>query len=184
MKKVFRTISFCLLIAVMLMCAAQAEEITLGQPFEIKLVLPQSSAAKELRVTLNEMTSNNMGLRFGSQTGMTPAQPYAGYMQNNQLYLFSEQGFAAGEIGSMTVTLEEAHRVVEELGIHQYAPAGCSVYADNRIVSFFPGEAMTFTADLGGEFEVYDAVHQRPVGKTRYLELDIAARDCAVFELY
>ncbi len=106
MKKVFRTISFCLLIAVMLMCAAQAEEITLGQPFDIKLVLPQSSAAKELRVTLNEMTSNNMGLRFGSRTGMTPAQPYAGYMQNNQLYLFSEQGFAAGEIGSMTVTLE------------------------------------------------------------------------------
>jgi len=84
----------------------------------------------------------------------------------------------------MTVTLEEANRVVEALGIHQYAPAGCSVYADNRILSFFPGEAMTFTADLGGEFEVYDAVHQRPVGKTRYLELDIAARDCAVFELY
>ncbi len=83
----------------------------------------------------------------------------------------------------MTVPLEETRRLVEEAGVHTYAPAGCAVYADNRIVSFFPGEAMSFTADLGGEYEVYDAIGQHPLGKTRRLELELSAKSCAVFEL-
>ncbi len=54
----------------------------------------------------------------------------------------------------MSVSVKDARRVVEEVGIHTYAPTNCAVYADNRVVSFFPSEAMAFTADLGAEYDV------------------------------
>ncbi len=97
--------------------------------------------------------------------------------------------FALSELGErdivlpLTLSVEDARRVVEQAGVHAYAPAGCTVYADSRIVSFFPGEAMTFTADLGREYEVYDARNERPLGKTRYIDLDLPAKGGAVLEI-
>lgn len=84
----------------------------------------------------------------------------------------------------LNLTAEELRKVVEENGVHTYAPIHCAVYADNRVIGFFPcPEAMTFTADLGAEYEVYDPVRETPLGKRRYLELDIPAKGFAVFEI-
>lgn len=38
----------------------------------------------------------------------------------------------------------QLREVVEQAGVHCYAPAECTVYADNRMVSFFPREDMSF----------------------------------------
>ncbi len=81
------------------------------------------------------------------------------------------------------VTPQQTRRLIEEMGVHAYAPTGCAVYADNRIVSFFPNEEMHFTADLGAEYEVYDVMNERPLGKTRYLSLDLPAKGGAAFEI-
>ena len=42
---------------------------------------------------------------------------------------------------------------------------------------------MSFTADLGAEYEVFDPVTETSLGKRRYLELDIPEKGFAVFEL-
>jgi len=82
------------------------------------------------------------------------------------------------------LTAEQLRTVVEENGVHTYAPLNCAVYADNRAIGFFPcPDAMTFTADLGAEFEVYDPVAEKMIGKTRYLDLNIPEKGFAVFEL-
>lgn len=83
----------------------------------------------------------------------------------------------------LTATAQDTRRLVEEAGVHTYAPTNCAVYADNRIVSFFPGEAMAFTADLGAEYEVYDAMNERPLGKRRYIALDLPDKGGAAFEI-
>ncbi len=84
----------------------------------------------------------------------------------------------------LPVSVETARRVVETAGVHIFAPTGCAVYADNRLVSFFPHEAMDFTADLGEEYTVYDLRSERSLGKTRHLLLSIPDKGCAAFEIY
>ena len=87
-----------------------------------------------------------------------------------------EQGNAAFSYAPRTI--------VQENGIHTYAPLHCAVYADNRAIGFFPcPEAMQFTADLGAEYEVFDPMTETSLGKHRYLELDLPAKGFAVFEL-
>ncbi len=83
----------------------------------------------------------------------------------------------------LPVSVEVARQTVEAAGVHTFAPTGCAVYADNRLVSFFPNEAMNFTADLGDEYTVYDLRSERSLGKTRYLTLSISAKDCAAFAI-
>ena len=84
----------------------------------------------------------------------------------------------------LRLTPEELRKIVEENGVHTYGPLHCAVYADNRAVGFFPcPEAMTFTADLGAEYQVYDPMNEKSMGKCRYLELDIPEKGFAVFEL-
>lgn len=83
----------------------------------------------------------------------------------------------------LDVSVEDTRRVAVQGGVHTYGPAGCAVYGDNRIVSFFPEEAMAFRADLGAEYEVFDAINECPIGKTRYLDLNLPGKGGAVFEL-
>lgn len=83
----------------------------------------------------------------------------------------------------LEVSVEDTCRLAAQAGVHSYAPAGCAVYADNRIISFFPGEDVSFRADLGEEYEVYDAINECMIGKTRYLDLDLPGKGGAVFEI-
>lgn len=83
----------------------------------------------------------------------------------------------------LRLTAEELRRVVEENGVHTYAPVNCAVYTDNRVAAFFPGEDMKFTADLGAEYELFDAYHEKALGRSRYIDLDLPAKGFAVFEL-
>lgn len=82
------------------------------------------------------------------------------------------------------LTPEELREIVEENGVHTYAPLHCAVYADNRVIGFFPcPDAMQLTADLGAEYDVFDPVNEKELGRHRYLQLDIPAKGYAVFEL-
>ena len=84
----------------------------------------------------------------------------------------------------LRLTPEELLAIMQENGIHTYAPLHCAVYADNRTIGFFPcPEAMQFTADLGAEYEVFDPMTETSLGKRRYLDLQIPAKGFAVFEL-
>ena len=83
----------------------------------------------------------------------------------------------------LLLTPEQLRCVVEENGVHTYAPLGCAVYADNRAIGFFPKDEMAFTADLGAEYDVFDAMTGAALGRMRQLELQIPAKGFAVFEL-
>jgi hypothetical protein len=81
----------------------------------------------------------------------------------------------------LTLSVEDTRRIAEQTGVHTYAPCGCAVYADNRMVSFFAREAMAFTADLGAEYNVYDAINERPLGKVRFVDVVLAENGGAVY---
>ena len=51
-----------------------------------------------------------------------------------------------GDIVSATynLTATELREIVELAGVHCYAPVGCTVYVDNRILSFFPKQDVEF----------------------------------------
>ena len=42
------------------------------------------------------------------------------------------------------MTATELSKIVELAGVQCYAPVGCTVYADNRILSFFPKQDVEF----------------------------------------
>lgn len=50
----------------------------------------------------------------------------------------------------------ELRALVEAAGVHCLAPANCTVYADSRVVSFFPREDMTFRVEL--EEDLFDVM--------------------------
>lgn len=68
-------------------------------------------------------------------------------------------GKAAGEgvqVAPLDATVSQLRAMVEAAGVHCYAPAQCAVYADSRILSFFPKEDMTFVPNLPGSAGLTD----------------------------
>ena len=51
-------------------------------------------------------------------------------------------------VGDLNAGVGLLRRIVEGAGVHCYAPEECTVYADNRIVSFFPRLDMSFIPSL------------------------------------
>lgn len=49
---------------------------------------------------------------------------------------------------SLTLSVSQLREILRRCGVHFYAPEECAVYADNRLVSFFPKKDMSFTPDL------------------------------------
>lgn len=60
-------------------------------------------------------------------------------------------GKAVGEgvqVAPLDATTAQLRAILETANVHCYAPAQCTVYADNRVVSFFPREDMEFVPAL------------------------------------
>ena len=51
------------------------------------------------------------------------------------------------------VSAEDIHKYACEMECYVPAPSGCSVYADNRIIGFFPLEDAEFDAEIFGNTE-------------------------------
>jgi len=51
-------------------------------------------------------------------------------------------------LGDLAADVELLRNIVEGAGVHCYAPSECAVYADNRIVSFFPRKDMSFIPSM------------------------------------
>ena len=82
----------------------------------------------------------------------------------------------------LPITVAQARNVVETAGVHCFAPEECTVYADNRILSFFPRVDMNFHVDLSGEKMVYNITDDRSLGKVSTLDLSISAGSGMFFE--
>ena len=68
--------------------------------------------------------------------------------------------------GAFTVgedaTYQELRKLVEQAGVTCLAPKNCTVYADSRVVSFFPREDMTFVPHLPKDQTVTDLLTGEP----------------------
>lgn len=72
--------------------------------------------------------------------------------------------------------------LVEQADVHCYAPVGCAVYADNRILSFFPKDAAQFVPAVDKNTALYDLLSARPYDLSQPLSLP--ARGGVAFRLF
>ena len=70
--------------------------------------------------------------------------------------------------GTYNLCASQLRRIAELAGVHCYAPVGCTVYADSRVLSFFPREAVSV---------------ELPEGKWRDLLTECAADDKVPLQL-
>lgn len=59
---------------------------------------------------------------------------------------------------TLDATVKELRDMVECAGVNCYAPAECTVYADNRIVSFFPRQDMEFVPSLPEKLQLTNLI--------------------------
>ncbi len=79
-----------------------------------------------------------------------------------------------GELVTATYGLNasQLRTLVERAGVHCYAPTGCAVYADNRILSFFPKENMEFIPNVHKGVVLRDLLADSRYDPTRPIALD------------
>ena len=92
MKKVFWTV-LAVLVLLGLCGAAGAEEIQVGQPFNVDIYLNEYVNARELEVSWREVKmAENSGFRFYEGAYATTDAGYQVQMRNGQTYLLSNGG--------------------------------------------------------------------------------------------
>ena len=57
-------------------------------------------------------------------------------------------------LSTLDASVSQLRTIVERAGVHCYAPEECAVYADNRIISFFPRQDMDFVPSLPDSVEM------------------------------
>jgi hypothetical protein len=73
------------------------------------------------------------------------------------LFVGKTQIDTAGELAVQEETqYQTLRRMIEEVGVSCLAPENCAVYADSRVVSFFPREDMSFVPQLPKEKRISD----------------------------
>lgn len=85
-------------------------------------------------------------------------------------------------ISTLNPGVDLLRNIVESAGVHCYAPAECAVYADNRIVSFFPRRDMNFVPALAGPLHLTEVLSGREYSLGE--PLFIAAKDGMAFYVH
>ena len=88
----------------------------------------------------------------------------------------------AGRVIAMPIDTKfpQWREALEWAGVRCYAPAECAIYADNRVVGFYPRRDMQFEFELPGATLRNIRTGEEFAGK---VSLDIAAKSCAAFEI-
>lgn len=77
-----------------------------------------------------------------------PAEDMLPLCSNEEGVVIAQNSCGDFILSTPDVGVAELRKIVERARVHCYAPAGCAVYADNRILSFFPARGMTFEPSL------------------------------------
>lgn len=108
MKKMLWTV-LAVLILLGLCTAAGAEEIQVGQPFNVDIYLNEYVNARELQVSWREVKmAESSGFRFYEGAYATTDAGYQVQVRNGQTYLLSNGGFRAGKLCTFHIALQEA----------------------------------------------------------------------------
>ena len=75
-------------------------------------------------------------------------------------------------LGDLKAGVNLLRRIVEGAGVHCYAPEECTVYADNRIVSFFPRKAMSFVPSLPDPRRMTELLSKKEYSPEELLSID------------
>jgi len=86
-------------------------------------------------------------------------------------------------VESVPMSVDTAREIIEAAGVHCYAPKECTVYADNRVLSFFPREDMSFLCRLKEKATLVDIRSGATYENVDAIKLTIAARDGVAFEV-
>ncbi len=81
------------------------------------------------------------------------------------------------------LSVDRAREIVESAGVHCYAPKECTVYADNRVISFFPREDMSFECKLKKSATLTNVRSGEVYKNADKINLTINARDGVAFEI-
>lgn len=81
------------------------------------------------------------------------------------------------------MSVDTARGIVERAGVHCYAPKECTVYADNRVISFFPREDMTFECKLKQKSTLKNIQTGETHEAVDTLKLELKARGGVAFEI-
>ena len=83
-------------------------------------------------------------------------------------------------VGKLPLSVEVARKIEELCGINFYAPCECAVYADSRLVSFFPRKDMSFTFDAGSCNRLLEFGEDKPTNSSE-ITLDLKAKTGKAF---
>ncbi len=86
-------------------------------------------------------------------------------------------------VDDVPMSVDTAREIIEAAGVHCYAPKECTVYADNRVLSFFPREDMEFLCKLKEKATLVDIRSGATYENADTIKLTVAARDGVAFEV-
>lgn len=86
--------------------------------------------------------------RRGPEYSIVPTDDCSIIWQNEDGVIAVQSKNGDFVLSTLEVGVNVLRKIVECAGVHCYAPKECTVYADNRIISFFPRKDMTFVPSL------------------------------------
>ncbi len=98
-------------------------------------------------------------------------------------YTSADASLADFVVESVPMSIDTTREIVEAAGVHCYAPKECTVYADNRVISFFPREDMAFECKLKNPVTLTNVRSGEVYKNAGKINLAINARDGVAFEI-